>query len=107
MIALRLAGPANAEPPRLSGIVIAGTERLAIFAGRSGEATLVVREGDLLGDERVTGIDARGVRFDGPAGKRMVTLGEDTSTRAALATAMPRPPLIDPYWRERETENDQ
>lgn len=99
--------PARADPQRLSGIVIAGTDRVAIFAGEPGAPMLTVRVGDWLGDERIVAIDAGGVQFDGPAGSRLVTIANDTLTRAALAPVVARPPLIDPYWRERETENDQ
>lgn len=106
-MALTWGHSARAEPPRLSGTIVAGELRVAIFAGRSGEAPLVVQEGDQLGDERVTGIGARSVELSGPAGKRLVILGDDPTARTALATAIPPPPLVDAYRRERETENDQ
>lgn len=93
-----------AAPPRLMGIVIAGPERIALFAG---EPTLLVREGDTVGGERVTAIDARTVQLEGPAGRRSVRPSADPSARAEQSSTMPAPPLVDPYRRERETENDQ
>ena len=99
--------PAKADPQRLSGIVVAGGERVAIFAGDPGAPMLAVREGDVLGQERVVWINPHGVQLDGPAGTRLVTPGDDALTRTTLAPMIAPLPMIDPYRRERETENDQ
>ena len=86
------------------GIVIAGRDRIALFAG---EPTLLAREGDTVGTERITVIDPRAVLLDGPSGPRVVEPSADPATRAAQHGMTPLPALIDPYRRERETENDQ
>jgi hypothetical protein len=86
------------------GIVIAGRDRIALFAG---EPTLLAREGDTVGNERVTVIDARAVLLEGPSGPRIVEPSADPATRAAQPGITSLPALIDPYRREKETENDQ
>lgn len=104
LAALFVTTAAAAEPPpRLLGIVIAGDERLALFAG---EPTLLVHEGDVIGSDRVTAIGARSVELQGPAGLRSVRPGADPTARTERGTT-PRAPIVDPYWRERKTENDQ
>ena len=63
--------------------------------------------GEAVGAEQVLAIEPDGVRLAGPTGSRTLTLGEDGATRVAFASESPLPPLIDPYRREREFENDQ
>ncbi len=91
-----------AGSPRLMGIVIAGQDKIALFAGNP---TITVREGDAVGNERVRAIGAQGVELVGPSGPRLVQPSGDASGRDERRTLLP--PIVDPYRREQETENDQ
>ena len=69
---------ADASLPHLTGVLVSGFDRRAIFAGSDdGNAAkhgTVVREGDRIGPYRVQAITVSGVALSGPDGLRMVQL---------------------------------
>lgn len=109
LAALGLSGPCHGgeSAPRLTGIVLAGDLRLAIFVDPAGKGTLTVREGDRVGAYNVVRINAREVGLEGAGQRLLVQPGIDPAIRAELAPVLSSAPLIDPYRREKETENDQ
>jgi hypothetical protein len=62
----------RAEPPRLSGILIAPDGARAIFAGVSGERPVVVATGAKLGPWEILAIETGQVRLSGPDGERTI-----------------------------------
>lgn len=73
----------SAEPPRLTGIVIAGPHRVAIFDSPPGQPT-AVEEGEKIA--------AYTVRFIGPAGVQVEREGRRT-TLALTQSAQPATPV--------------
>ena len=78
--------------PRLSGIVITGSRKVAIFAAASGKA-IVAEEGLQLGAYDVTAISDSGVTVAGPEGTMVLRPLFDPAppAPAAKAAAMQRP----------------
>lgn len=93
--------------PRLTGLVISGTRREAIFATPNGQKPLVVHEGDRLAAFTVTAIRAREVELTGPLGARTLHTAADTGLRSQVANKLPVLAMIAPARREQETESDQ
>ena len=57
------------QPPRLAGIVVGPSDRVAIFAARSGDqATVSVHQGEVIDGYLVQRIDPRAVSVLGPLG---------------------------------------
>ena len=107
-LAAVLSGPAWAEQvPRLTGIVVAGSDRLAIFHDPEARVPVTVREGERIGGYNVFLITARTVGLESAAGRRLIQPGADPIIRIDLAADFAPAPLTDPYRRERETQNDQ
>jgi general secretion pathway protein N len=76
-----------AEPlPRMTGILIDGPNRRAIFAGASGGKATVVVEGGHVGAFTVQTIDPRQVTLVGPGGPRTL--------RTAFDPALPAPAAV-------------
>ncbi|MGH7080673.1 MAG: hypothetical protein ACREFU_21545 [Acetobacteraceae bacterium] len=64
------AGARELLPPRLSGIIIDGADRLAIFAATGNGRPIVVRRGQTVGKWSVSAVEADGVLLTGPGGAR-------------------------------------
>lgn len=99
------ADPVTPEPPRLTGVVIAGALRYAIFAAPDG--TLLADEGDRVGPFTVVVIRPGEVELRAPTGHYRLLPTPDGAVRQSLLLPPPITPLVDPYRRERETESDQ
>jgi hypothetical protein len=70
--------------PRLTGIVVAGSQRVAIFAGPSNGRPVLAQTGAHIGAYEVRGIADEGVTVVGPTGTSLV--------RPAFDPARPAPP---------------
>jgi hypothetical protein len=101
------ADAAQPEPPRLTGIIIAGTSRQAIFATPDGAGSIRAGEGDQIGPFIVHVIGGDKVELNGPRGRYVLSPTPDGAIRQAFFSPRPIMPLVDPYRRERETESDQ
>ena len=62
----------QAEPPRLTGILITLGDARAIFAGTAEERPVVVVKGMKIGPWQILEIDAEKVRISGPDGERTI-----------------------------------
>jgi general secretion pathway protein N len=62
--------PAEVEVPRLIGVMVSPTSRVAIFAGASGGKPLVVAEGGQVGGHVVQSIQPGEATLAGPRGQR-------------------------------------
>ncbi|WP_428487843.1 hypothetical protein [Rhodopila sp.] len=58
---------------RLTGIVVTGSRKIAIFAAPSGEQPIVVEEGSHINAFEVTSITSAGVTVVGPGGSAVMT----------------------------------
>ncbi len=99
------APPARAEAaaafvlPRLAGVMVGPTDRVAIFAATPGGKPLVMREGGRMGDDMIDSIEPGQVTLSGPDGARILLPHFDAGPHAAAtATAIP-PTLTDPAAR--------
>ena len=101
--------PAHAQPvdlPRLTGIMIEGGRKVAIFSDPvSGSKT--AGEGDHVGAFTVAVIKRGEARLSGPGGDYVVQPSGDMGSRSFWVSQTPVVPLIDPAYREAVTENDQ
>jgi hypothetical protein len=77
---------------RLTGIVVTGTSKIAIFAGPSGGKPVVVEEGSRVNAFEVTSISGAGVTVVGPGGATMMTPVFDRSPPPVPQPARPQPP---------------
>jgi hypothetical protein len=84
---------AIAEPPRLTGVIVAPSTRRAIFAATKGRAT-VVSEGGSIGGYLVKSIDPSGAVLSGPMGEHVLR-----------TTYAKRNFLIRPHVLQAQTEN--
>ena len=66
--AAAVAGPATADLPRLTGTLVTGSVRHAIFAAPAGGNPAVASEGGQIGEFRVQSIEAGRVTVVGPQG---------------------------------------
>lgn len=101
------ADPGPPELPRLTGVIVAGPFRQAIFAAPGGTGSLVADEGDRIGPFTVHVIGPGEVELRASGGSYVLSPAPDGAIREALIILPPIMPLIDPYRREAETENDQ
>lgn len=69
--------PTRESLPRLSGVLIGGDDRRALFVPRQGGRTIVLREGDSLGEATILAIRAGEVILATGAAKRVVKLAAD------------------------------
>ena len=89
----------NQSLPHLTGILVVGGDRRAIFSGEGAAHSAVVREGDQVGAYRVTGITGNDVTLLGPDGSYAVrprfsaaSPAAASSTVAVPAFQLPQPP---------------
>jgi hypothetical protein len=82
--------------PRLTGIVVAGSRRVAIFAANAGGRPNVVEAGSQLGIYRVLDITDSSVTVAGPAGTSVIKPVFDpaaaNAVKSPLAPPRPEPP---------------
>ncbi|MEA2745364.1 MAG: hypothetical protein QOG25_3735 [Acetobacteraceae bacterium] len=76
--------------PRLTGIIVSGSRRIAIFAAASGDQPIVREAGMRIGVYEVKTIDDAGVTVVGPRGTSIIRPLFDT---AAPAPKRPPPPV--------------
>ena len=74
---------------RLTGVVISGSRKIAIFAGPTDGRPMVAEEGSRLNGYQVTEISALGVTVAGPTGTMLMTPAFD----AARPPPLSRPPV--------------
>jgi hypothetical protein len=83
--------------PRLTGIVVAGSQQVAIFAARSNEQPIVVEAGGRVGAYEVRSIADAGVTVVGPEGVTLITPIFDvlhpTASAPPVASAQPSRPV--------------
>jgi hypothetical protein len=82
--------------PRLTGIVVAGSQRVAIFAARSNEQPIVAQAGAHVGAYEVRTIADAGVTMMGPEGETLIRPIFDVFHPAASAPPPARPPVPKP-----------
>jgi hypothetical protein len=75
--------------PRLTGIVVAGSQRVAIFAGPSNGRPVLAQAGARIGAYEVRSIDDEGVTLVGPAGTSLVRPAFDPARPAAPQAVRP------------------
>ena len=80
--------------PRLAGIVVSGSGRLAFFAGGSGTKSIVAAEGELVGGYTLRAIAPDRVTLIGPDGPRLLRPTFDP-TRVAGSEAKKASPKVD------------
>ena len=86
------AAPAPAEKlPRLSGVMIAGHRRLAIF--EVGDTSVAGSVGDIVGVQRIVAITPASVTLQGPYGVHTLDLAFDP--KPAVQPAPPAPSILD------------
>ena len=73
--------------PRLTGIVVAGTQRAAIFAGTSNDHPIVAQAGTHVGAYEVQTVSDAGVTVAGPEGVTVLKPIFDANRPAAPAVA--------------------
>ena len=78
--------------PRLTGIIVAGTQRVAIFAAASGQHPVIAEAGARVGAYQVQSIADEGVTVLGPEGTTLVRPIFDPSHPAAPAGPVARLP---------------
>jgi hypothetical protein len=77
---------------RLTGIVVTGTSKIAIFAGPSGGKPIIAEEGSRVNAFEVTSISRAGVTVVGPGGTTVMTPVFDPSPPPVSRPAIrPRP----------------
>jgi hypothetical protein len=87
-----ISGSHDDELPRLAGIIINESIRLAIFQPKSPEKAIVIGVGDEIGGEKVMAISAREVVIASSNGQRHLRPAPDASLKPVLtpAPALPR-----------------
>lgn len=75
--------PMPASLPRLTGIMVDGATRSAIFAATGGGRPIVVQEGGRVGGYTVQSIDAGQVTLDGPGGSQVLRPSFDARPQSA------------------------
>jgi hypothetical protein len=80
--------------PRLTGIVVAGAQRVAIFAARANEHPIVAQAGAHIGAYEVRTIADDGVTLVGPEGTTLIRPVFDLAPPPAAASPAVRLPLI-------------
>jgi len=78
--------------PRLTGIVVAGSQRVAIFAGQSNEQPIVAQAGAHVGAYEVRTIVDAGVTMMGPEGETLIRPIFDVFHPSASAPSLARLP---------------
>jgi hypothetical protein len=79
---------------RLTGIVVTGSRKIAIFAAPAGGHPIVAEEGSHLNAYEVRAISGTGVTVVGPAGTTVMTPIFDPAPPPV--TKRPLPPLAEP-----------
>ncbi len=92
-------GSETDDLPRLSGIMIIGPQRHAIFEG--GGKSKVTAIGDQLGEFRILAIMPSAVRVDGPHGVELVSLAFDANRRTVITPAFSGPGLLERFRSQR------
>ena len=77
--------------PRLTGVVVTGSQRLAIFAPASGDHAIVAGSGAHIGDYEVQAIADAGVTVVGPGGTTLLRPAFDAARPPPPGAAAPRP----------------
>ena len=85
--------------PRLSGIMITGVQKHAIFEG-SGKPR-VTGIGDQVGDYRILAIMPSAVKVEGPHGTELVSLTFDANKRTVLTPVFSGPGLLNQFRQQR------
>ncbi len=85
--------------PRLSGIMITGVQKHAIFEG--GGKPKVIAVGDQVGDYRVLAIMPSAVKVEGPHGTELVSLTFDANKRTSLTPVFSGPGLLNQFRLQR------
>lgn len=102
------AQPAPSETvPRLTGIVIGGGLREAIFTEPDGQGAVVAHVGQLVGSFTVVAIEAGAAELAGPGGDYVVQPSPHLELRSLLAAGALVTPLTAPAYREAVSETDQ
>ena len=68
---------------RLTGVIVDGTQRIAIFAGPAGGRAIAAREGERVGAYEMREITSAGVTVLGPEGKMVITPTFDPAAPSA------------------------
>jgi hypothetical protein len=76
--------------PRLTGIIVSETRRLAIFASATGDHPLVREAGARIGAYEVKAIDETGVTVTGPGGTNVIRPLFDSGPAAVKRAPTPR-----------------
>jgi hypothetical protein len=74
--------------PRLTGIIVSGTENLAIFAGPANGPSVIAQAGGRIGAYEVRSVADQGVTLTGPAGTTTIRPAFD---RSKPTVSEPRP----------------
>ena len=90
---------ATDDLPRLSGIMITGVEKHAIFEGDG--KPRVTGVGDQLGDYRILAIMPSAVKVEGPHGTELVSLTFDANKRTSLTPVFSGPGLLNQFRQQR------
>ena len=85
--------------PRLSGIMIAGAQRHAIFEGEGKPRVTAI--GDHVGDYRILAITPSAVRVQGPHGTELVSLTFDANKRTVVTPVFSGPGLLNQFRLQR------
>ena len=92
----------NAETddlPRLSGVMITGVQKHAIFEGDG--KPRVTGVGDQLGNYRILAIMPSAVKVEGPHGTELVSLTFDSNKRTSLTPVFSGPGLLNQFRLQR------
>ncbi len=85
--------------PRLSGIMITGVQRHAIFEGDG--KPRITGIGDQVGDYRILAIMPSAVKVEGPHGTELVSLAFDANKRTVLTPVFSGPGLLNQFRLQR------
>jgi hypothetical protein len=77
--------------PRLTGIIVSGSRRIAIFASASGDHSIVGEVGTRIGVYEVKAVEDTGVTVTGPGGTSIIRPLFDTAPPAVKRAPTPRP----------------
>jgi hypothetical protein len=80
--------------PRLTGVVVTGSQRIAIFAAPSNGHPIVAESGAHVGAYEVQAIADGGVTVVGPEGTTLLRPAFDAARVPAPTPALPRPPPV-------------
>ncbi len=85
--------------PRLSGIMITGAQKHAIFEGDGKPKVTAI--GDQVGDYRILAIMPSAVKVEGPHGTELVSLTFDANKRTVVTPVFSGPGLLNQFRLQR------